>query len=527
MSIISISKIQHSYGLSENLPQLSAAELGWTIDNRKLYIGNGPTSEGAPVVGNTEILTEFSNILELSQSYTYRGDASGYSAQTGVNINSPVARTMQSKFDDTVSVRDFGATGDGVTDDTDSINRALYELFCRDTNPQVRRVLYFPAGNYLVSDEIKIPSYAFVRGEGLDCTFITQTDDTMTCVARTADSLQQVDVNIGNNGAILPVFIDISDITFAQTVEKEVFTINATTDLRCQRVGFKGSIETPIAQDLGTSCVTIYSTAINHSGNIVFEQCKFSNNNYGVVIDDDVNSVLFNACKIEDLYKGLKFGENTTGTDASVDGPVAVTVTNSYFNRIFSVGLHAYFVSYINSAYNFYDDVGNRLSGTAYDSCIIFEDDGCSSISDVFSRSAADDVLVRRVTTSGKKVFYQNPLTGYQNGRYQQLPAGQITLADNTASATSTGITFSATSEKAVKLYYTAGRGSNIRHGELTITASAAGVSYADEYQEDGADIGLVLTATVTSGVTTVKYTTTNTGNAVSFTYGIEKLNYL
>ena len=35
-------------GLGADLPQLSSAEIGWVIDERKLYIGNGTTSEGAP-----------------------------------------------------------------------------------------------------------------------------------------------------------------------------------------------------------------------------------------------------------------------------------------------------------------------------------------------------------------------------------------------------------------------------------------------------------------------------------------------
>ena len=55
MAVIQISKIQHRRGLNADLPQLSSAELGWVIDQRKLFIGNGTTSEGAPQVGNTEI----------------------------------------------------------------------------------------------------------------------------------------------------------------------------------------------------------------------------------------------------------------------------------------------------------------------------------------------------------------------------------------------------------------------------------------------------------------------------------------
>jgi len=62
MAIVQISKIQNRRGLNQDLPQLAAGELGWSIDTRQLYIGNGTRTEGAPAEGHTEILTEFSII---------------------------------------------------------------------------------------------------------------------------------------------------------------------------------------------------------------------------------------------------------------------------------------------------------------------------------------------------------------------------------------------------------------------------------------------------------------------------------
>lgn len=63
MAVIQISKIQVRRGLQENLPQLASGELGWSIDERRLFIGNGTLVEGAPEVGVTEILTEYSNVV--------------------------------------------------------------------------------------------------------------------------------------------------------------------------------------------------------------------------------------------------------------------------------------------------------------------------------------------------------------------------------------------------------------------------------------------------------------------------------
>jgi hypothetical protein len=60
MAIVQISKIQQRRGLQQDLPTLSAGELGWSVDSRRLYIGNGSVDEGAPTEGKTEVLTEFS-----------------------------------------------------------------------------------------------------------------------------------------------------------------------------------------------------------------------------------------------------------------------------------------------------------------------------------------------------------------------------------------------------------------------------------------------------------------------------------
>jgi hypothetical protein len=63
VAIVQISRITNRKGLQENLPQLAGAELGWSTDSRRLYIGNGTLQDGAPVIGNTEVLTEFSEVI--------------------------------------------------------------------------------------------------------------------------------------------------------------------------------------------------------------------------------------------------------------------------------------------------------------------------------------------------------------------------------------------------------------------------------------------------------------------------------
>jgi hypothetical protein len=67
VAVIQISRIQHRRGLEADLPNLASAELGYSVDTRKLYIGNGTIEEGAPSLGRTEILTQYS-ILDFTSA---------------------------------------------------------------------------------------------------------------------------------------------------------------------------------------------------------------------------------------------------------------------------------------------------------------------------------------------------------------------------------------------------------------------------------------------------------------------------
>lgn len=70
------------------------------------------------------------------------------------------ARTVQDKLREFVSVKDFGAKGDGATDDTNSINEAAVEAKAKKTG------LLFPSGLYVTTGPVVIPVGVPVIGIG-------------------------------------------------------------------------------------------------------------------------------------------------------------------------------------------------------------------------------------------------------------------------------------------------------------------------------------------------------------------------
>jgi len=241
MAIVQISQIQLRRGLQQDLPQLASAEMGWSLDTRRLFIGNGTLSEGAPTVGHTEILTEHSNFLGFISSYTFAGTDAGYTSQTGTTILAPVTRSLQSVLDDNVSVRDFGTKGDGVTDDTLALNRAIQQIYVSSlngTHRNVQRTIKIPAGTYIISSPILIPPNVTLVGDGKNNTVIQATAGTVFSIV---DSLFQSGTNIGTNGATLPSVISIRDLS-AQTASTTAPTvlINTATDVTFDNVKFIG-----------------------------------------------------------------------------------------------------------------------------------------------------------------------------------------------------------------------------------------------------------------------------------------------
>lgn len=448
MAIVQISRITQRKGLQEDLPQpLAGAELGWSVDQRRLFIGNGTLEEGAPVVGNTEILTEFSDVLSFAATYTYKGEAAGYTVQTGPSAGAPITQSLQSRLDSYAIITDFGAVGDGVTDDTEAINRALFQIYCVQVNEQVRRALFFPAGVYKVSDTILIPPYARLYGDGADASiiqFIVETWVSGTAysadvlvkqvdgggdtnyyravaavpalvngspvplsdtdywqsttlpqwVVNTSDSLQQTGANIGLNGAVPPQYIEVEGMAFAtdeylddSSLGHGVLLLDRVHDTEFNQVSFYGPLNQ--AQLLNAtenlSLVGVESTPSLPCKSVTFDQCSFHNATYAFNTDQLTQGVTISNSSLDTLYQGILLGDLTPVNG----GPTGVRIMHNTFDNIYAEGVVITSCSLNATGYNTFYDVGNNFNGTTSPAtpCITIDTENNISVGDMFQRT--------------------------------------------------------------------------------------------------------------------------------------------
>ena len=113
--------------------------------------------------------------------YSFR--ATDSTIQTGPTANAAIERPISSRLDDIILATDFGIIGDGHTDNTIAIQRAIDQLFLNPVgpayiHPDARVTLIIPPGVYNISSTIFIPSYASISGAGVEKTIISHSGST-------------------------------------------------------------------------------------------------------------------------------------------------------------------------------------------------------------------------------------------------------------------------------------------------------------------------------------------------------------
>lgn len=118
----------------------------------------------------------------------------GNSTFTGGTVNeSTILRGIAQKNKDIINVKDYGAKGDGITDDTQAIQAALNKA----------GNIYIPEGTYIIS-ELVVKSNTHLFGAGIDKTILSATSSTLDVDESTLTSERLLPQNLihAKNGIV-------------------------------------------------------------------------------------------------------------------------------------------------------------------------------------------------------------------------------------------------------------------------------------------------------------------------------------
>jgi hypothetical protein len=513
MAVVQISRIQVRRGRSNGgtgIPQLASGELGWAVDTQELFVGNGSVSEGAPFVGNTRILTEATNIFDLVEQYQYRRDDSSYI--TGVDA--PIQRTLQKRLDDRVSVRSFGALGNGQDDDRAALQRAIDAIYIEytaedsvDFDPKRRVELVIEPGTYKISGPLYLYPFITLKGAGKEKTVIRADgnfpvaiavrDPYKTDLSNDATLIKyETDINQYSN-LDQPRYLSISGITFQGTnINAPIFVANAMknsvfTDVKFKSVFEIGQLD-PIDDNsnlnIGIWLIAKSSADATCQDNL-FDNCEFEGCTYAVNSTYDIQNNTFRSCMFKNLGYGLYLGwdvivgvtDEEIGSGRQI-GPRWTRVENSSFLDIDRQGFYVGRGFGNISKSNTYIRVGNDGGSTAVNASkrpiIQFEFDTNVSENDFFDRAYN---LGPAATPEFRDAEYISDVAGSVVAEQKFFPAKRIVGAEESILLKLPG---SQDAVYKIKYFYVAPETDIARSGTITILADLSNdrVHISDEF---------------------------------------------
>jgi hypothetical protein len=498
VAVVQISRIQVRRGQKNQgsgLPQLASGELGWAVDSQELFIGNGAVSEGAPAVGNTKVLTQHDNIFEFANTYIYRP---GSIVQTGATSTTPIARNLQDRLDDIVSIRSFGALGDG-TECSDAFQRALDQLYLNTNkaNPSSRVILYVEPGEYLFNKPVYIPPYATIIGAGVNKTIISHTADankvTTGPVFRTVNGDSQIGIpsnDANTTYANQAKNICLEGMTIRTTGPYGGIRLQSTRDSQFKDLRFEG--EFTIGDTLQGSNIAIrlnsFSTEVTCRDN-TFSDIEIVGYSYAVESRYDIADNVFDKFTIDNCAFGFVFGDGMNpGLPGQTSGPINNTIKDGRFGTG-PFGIERYgiqvVVGYGNSSHhNKFYDVGNAGGGYGNPvySNIFFNAPNNTTLDDYFERT--------KYLTADQNFISGTPFVPNVEGiAIFDTQVSEVNIAQYTSPTRIFRLPGSSSTIYDVDYWYSSTAVDAMRNGKLTISLDYANndVKLIDEYNYIGA----------------------------------------
>jgi hypothetical protein len=289
--------------------------IGGVYQQRSTYTIGGTTLtfSSAPVAGTDNI--EFVNFLTSNIGAT-SADLVTYTPSG----TSAVARSAASKFGEVVSVKDFGAVGNGVADDTTAIQAAINAVQSAGGGS-----VYFPSANYKITSSLLITNgnMSLVGQPGAKPTL------TNAITGAAADPLLKI-TTVGNYISIQDLTLSGNSLTGSNGNGNAISVINTTGSglwpqvvkiLDCTIQGHRGTgkdqanasipacgIFAYMGQLLEVSGTTIYLNAVGsrlvQEQKVCFVNTTVDANDYNGLYLDTTTNVSLHGCVIQSSGSG-------------------------------------------------------------------------------------------------------------------------------------------------------------------------------------------------------------------------------
>ena len=343
------------------------------------YSTSGSTltfSTAPPLNSAIEVVTQESSIIggASSQQISYTQGGAG-----------SVTRTVQSRLRDFVSVKDFGAVGDGVTDDTAAIQAAL------DSGATT---VFVPQGDYKTTNSIDIPDFVSV--------------EFAPSVTITFDSTDFYVFDIGKGVKIVGngVLIDCVNASWNGGAI-QVDGVNRYAD--DYPAALDGINVQGVSSSKGTGLYLTATDAADFISFVRFSNFTFHRMNFGLTLNcgasGDIGNVStwhwINGNVFENFnYYGTNYGMSLiglTGVPAEVNG-------NMFINHLFQVGSTAIYL--------------DGASSNTFSNIYVFDWNYGSGDAIVFGNGANSNIVFSNIRNEG--------ITGGATN-YCQTPIGEFT----------------------------------------------------------------------------------------------------
>ena len=228
---------------------------------------------------------------------------------------SSVERNVQVKLEESVSVKDFGATGDGVTDDTAAIQAAI------DASESV----YFPSGVYKITSTIDLPYTTFRNLHGNGFNAQETTNPLKGSIIKWAGAANGTMLNGNFTGGVNISSLIIRDIRFEGDNIASIGMIFGATNAHPQHYYFENVQLRNFAANGTDACVDLSGGSVGTIYGLA--DCEFKN----VMIDGGARSLRVNSQQLN-FYGGAIGGKS---------GGVLVEMGDNAHPKFFGTGFYS------------------------------------------------------------------------------------------------------------------------------------------------------------------------------------------